>query len=236
MSLEEILNGTLADPEIVNNNFNYLDERITDTVSKIYTNNSNFESKLSNVQNYLNSQINSNITTINNRIDTVIANIETVDKKVDNIVNNPYPKPDMDALIDWENMAFKANVADVRNINNTTTGIKAYGGDHSLLRNGDIYLKEEFTKYQRIMVVWTDDRGSYYNSTVLETWLLDYLLNQSKGITSLINSQYANYYWGVWGYNYSITQSNVTYKTNKKFFLCNGQQNCGIVEIYGLKE
>lgn len=57
MSLEEILNGTLADPEIVNNNFSYLDERITDTVSKIYTNNSGFESKLSTLANTLNDTV-----------------------------------------------------------------------------------------------------------------------------------------------------------------------------------
>ena len=57
MSIVPIKYESLADPEIVNNNFSYLDERITDTVSKIYTNSSGFESKLSTLANTLNEKI-----------------------------------------------------------------------------------------------------------------------------------------------------------------------------------
>lgn len=44
MALTKIEFGSLADPEIVNNNFEYLDEKITDASSKIYINNANLES------------------------------------------------------------------------------------------------------------------------------------------------------------------------------------------------
>lgn len=36
----------MADPKAVNDNFEYLDGRITDTAQKIYTNNSSYDSKL----------------------------------------------------------------------------------------------------------------------------------------------------------------------------------------------
>ena len=47
MALTKIEFGSLADPEIINNNFEYLDEKLTDTSSKIYTNNSSLESMIS---------------------------------------------------------------------------------------------------------------------------------------------------------------------------------------------
>jgi len=236
MPLVEIQNGSLADPDIVNGNFDYLDDRITDTANRIYTNNTTINSRITNLQTYLEGQISANINVVNGSIDTINEFLDALDARIDELEESPFPIPEKTALIDWENMAFKANVADVRNINNTTTGIKAYGGDYNVLHSGDIYLKEDFTNYERLMVVWCDDSGAVLNSTIIETWALDFLLSQSKGRTSLINQQYAaNYYWGVWGYEYSATISSVQYQTNKKFFFCNGQQNCGIVEIYGLK-
>ena len=48
MSLENIDYGSLASSEVINNNFEYLDERITDTANKIYSNNANLESKIAN--------------------------------------------------------------------------------------------------------------------------------------------------------------------------------------------
>lgn len=44
MALTKIEFGSIADPEVINNNFEYLDEKLTDTSSKIYTNNSSLES------------------------------------------------------------------------------------------------------------------------------------------------------------------------------------------------
>lgn len=44
MTITKIEFGSIADPEVINNNFEYLDEKLTDTSSKIYTNNSSLES------------------------------------------------------------------------------------------------------------------------------------------------------------------------------------------------
>lgn len=230
MTIQRIEYGSLADSELINSNFSELETEISGVGSSISTLQSNISS--------VNSTLNSSINTLSGRVDTLdsaISDASTGLTAIATKLDNLYNLPDMTAIIDWETMAFKANVADVRNINNTTTGIKAYGGDYGQLHSGDIYLTEDFTNYKKIMVVWTDDSGSYYNATILETWLLDYLLSQSKGRTSLIHQQYAaNYYWGIYGYQYKQTISNVEYKTTKTFLFCNGQQNCGIVEIFGL--
>lgn len=55
--LEKILTGSVASSSLLNNNFNYLDERITDTVSKLYTNNSSFDSKIATVGSNLTAQV-----------------------------------------------------------------------------------------------------------------------------------------------------------------------------------
>lgn len=47
MAITKIEFGSIADPEVINNNFEYLDEKLTDTSSKIYTNNSSLESMVS---------------------------------------------------------------------------------------------------------------------------------------------------------------------------------------------
>lgn len=230
MTIQRIEYGSLADSELINSNFSELETEISGVGSSISTLQSNISS--------VNSTLNSNINTLSGRVDALdsaISDASTGLTAIATKLDNLYNLPDMTALIDWDTMAFKANVADVRNINNTTTGIKAYGGDYGLLRSGDIYLKEDFTNYKKIMVVWTDDGCNYYNATILETWFLDYLLSQSKGRTSLINQQFnGNYYWAVWGYDYSYVYSNVTYQTTKQYFSVNGQQNCGMIEIFGL--
>lgn len=51
MALTKIEFGSLADPDVVNNNFEYLEEMITDTSAKIYTNNASLESKISTLSN-----------------------------------------------------------------------------------------------------------------------------------------------------------------------------------------
>lgn len=61
MALTKIEFGSLADPEIVNNNFEYLDEKITDASSKIYNNNADLES-------LINSQISTTFTQLSTKI------------------------------------------------------------------------------------------------------------------------------------------------------------------------
>lgn len=53
--------GQLADPEVINKNFKYLEDKITEVSSKIYTNNSNLSSQIetlnTNILNNINSKL-----------------------------------------------------------------------------------------------------------------------------------------------------------------------------------
>ena len=46
MTITKIEFGSIADPEVINNNFEYLDEKVTETSSKIYMNNASLESQI----------------------------------------------------------------------------------------------------------------------------------------------------------------------------------------------
>ena len=91
MALTKIINGTLADPEVVNENFEYLEEMITDTAAKIYTNNTSLESKFSTLSNSLNSKIDDFSDAISGDITTDINNLKNnvsdINNKVTNIFN-----------------------------------------------------------------------------------------------------------------------------------------------------
>lgn len=90
MSLEEIRNGSLADPDVINNNFKYLDDRITDAENKIYTNNANFESKISTLNNNINlnnKNLDEKIKSINEDISSVENNLSSTNEKLTNIFN-----------------------------------------------------------------------------------------------------------------------------------------------------
>lgn len=89
MSVEKIRFGSLADPDIINQNFSFIEDLINETTAKIYTNNSSLESKISTLDNSINKQvkdlsdkltggitedisnINSNISQINTRINSI---------------------------------------------------------------------------------------------------------------------------------------------------------------------
>jgi hypothetical protein len=67
MTITRIEFGSIADPEIINNNFEYLDEKVTETSSKIYMNNASLES-----------QIASQALTFNENITSIIQKIYPV--------------------------------------------------------------------------------------------------------------------------------------------------------------
>lgn len=146
-------------------------------------------------------------------------------------------KANMVPLIDWERMASIGGTTATAlktEINKAATGVQAYSGNNRTLHYGDIYLKDDFTNFPRIMIVSTDNGGNYRESTVYDTWELDWLLSQgpssSSGKTNLIKLEGRR--WDVYSYNYV----NGAFKSNTKFFYTNNnsQQNCGIIEIYGL--
>ena len=226
----------------MNNNFNYLDGRINSTNASVETVVANVNSSLINMQNFLEASISAQISALINNVSSSIENLNEFTQALDERIEEleQCQEPTKTALIDWDKMALIANTtvdALKKQINNTTTGISAYGGNHSALHYGDIYLKEDFTNYPRIMVVYTDDNGTLIQAKVWESWVLDYLLSQSKGKTSITGNNHSyDLYWNVYGYEYKQTISGVEYNSKKDFFFCNNNQNCGIVEIYGLGE
>lgn len=88
-ALTKIENGSLADPEVVNLNFEYLDEQITDTAAKIYTNNTSLESKIATLSDNTNKQI-EDLTEqltggITENITDLNKNITSINTKINNI-------------------------------------------------------------------------------------------------------------------------------------------------------
>lgn len=165
--------------------------------------------------------------------------------------------PTMTALVDWSamnialygtdsNVDFTTYVDGVqktvsiprcKNLRNTTRNIFAYGGDESNTSsgtnrpfyNGDIILKADYTQYDKILIVGTDDDCNLIWNRIWDTWELQYFLEHAYAI-ALFNNQVS--YWEVYGCKRQGTNSRQI-STNTRWYRYN--QNCGIVEIYGLK-
>lgn len=108
--------------------------------------------------------------------------------------------PTLVALIDWDTMKTRNGGTDVRNINNTSTGIKAYGGDSSFpttsggsdSRKGTIMLKESYTLYDKILVVSSSDSGNIAKYTIFNVWELQKAL--SEGYRFYLSDDDADYW------------------------------------------
>ena len=137
-------------------------------------------------------------------------------------------QPTMTALIDWNTMKSTNGGTDVRNINNTTTGIKAYSGDATSLNNGDIILKSSYENYDALLVEYTSDTGDVHASMLIPMWKFKFDMN-TKGITRLVSDEYN--YWDVRGRNYATRPSTATRINIGSAYI---PQNCGIIEIYGV--
>ena len=133
-------------------------------------------------------------------------------------------QPTMTALIDWNTMKSTNGGTDVRNINNTKTGIKAYGGDDTSLNDGDIILKSSYENYDALFVEYTNDEGTFHASTLIPMWKFKFDMN-TKGATWLVSD--VHNYWNVRGRNHATRPSTAT-RINIS------AQNCGIIEIYGV--
>lgn len=75
MALTEILNGELADAEVVNANFNYLDERIDNTAASITTNNTMLLSQISTLSSNTTSSLNTLDTRVTSEVNSIKTNI-----------------------------------------------------------------------------------------------------------------------------------------------------------------
>lgn len=145
--------------------------------------------------------------------------------------------PTLVALIDWDTMKTRKGGTDVRNINNTSTGIKAYGGDSSFpttsggsdSRKGTIMLKESYTLYDKILVVSSSDSGNIAKYTIFNVWELQKAL--SEGYKFYLSDDDANY-WVIFS---GVQSGTTTHPLSTDTIWYTEVQNSSIVEIYGVK-
>lgn len=145
--------------------------------------------------------------------------------------------PTLVALIDWDTMKTRNGGTDVRNINNTSTGIKAYGGDSSFpttsggsdSRKGTIMLKESYTLYDKILVVSSSDSGNIAKYTIFNVWELQKAL--SEGYKFYLSDDDADY-WVIFS---GVQSGTTTHPLSTDTIWYTEVQNSSIVEIYGVK-
>lgn len=145
--------------------------------------------------------------------------------------------PTLVALIDWDTMKTRNGGRDVRNINNTSTGIKAYGGDSSFpttsggsdSRKGTIMLKESYTLYDKILVVSSSDSGNIAKYTIFNVWELQKAL--SEGYRFYLSDLDADY-WVIFS---GVQSGTTTHPLSTDTIWYTEVQNSSIVEIYGVK-
>lgn len=145
--------------------------------------------------------------------------------------------PTLVALIDWDTMKTRNGGTDVRNINNTSTGIKAYGGDSSFpttsggsdSRKGTIMLKESYTLYDKILVVSSSDNGNIEKYTIFNVWELQKAF--SEGYRFYLSDDDAGY-WVIFS---GVQSGTTTHPLSTDTIWYTEVQNSSIVEIYGVK-
>lgn len=145
--------------------------------------------------------------------------------------------PTLVALIDWDTMRTRNSGTDVRSINNTSTGIKAYGGDYSFpttsggsdSRKGTIMLKESYTLYDKILVVGSNDGGTIEKYTIFNVWELQKAF--SEGYRFYLSND-DGCYWIIYS---GIQSGTTTHPLSTETIWYNETQNCSIIEIYGVK-
>lgn len=145
--------------------------------------------------------------------------------------------PTLVALIDWDTMKTRNGGTDVRNINNTARGIKAYGGDSrfpttsggSDNRQSTIMLKESYMLYDKILLVGSNDNGYYCQYELYDVWELQKAF--SEGYSFRLNLSNSTY-WIVLSGVQSGTSTHLL-STDTIWYI--DEQNSSIVEIYGVK-
>ena len=142
-----------------------------------------------------------------------------------------YEAPTITALINWELMATENNGVDARNIRNAESGVIACGGDNtskSGYGKSCILMKQVYTDFDKLLVLGCDDVGSFCTRQVFDKWELDLMFANSLSF-NIINDQGIS--WRIFGgkkgtYAGELSAGKV-WRTHS--------QNCGIVEIYGIK-
>lgn len=129
-------------------------------------------------------------------------------------------------LIDWERMKQENGGQDVRNIINTAAGIVAYGGDTNFggrYPKGTIILKQSYKNFDKILVCCTNDGGDYSYSKVWDKWELEFVFANSFRFEIAISR---HSHWQIRGNNIASLSTETLWRGY--------EQNCGVVEIYGI--
>lgn len=177
-----------------------------------------------------NTSFNKNLASVGNN-DIALVKTDLLDKLAGNTT------PTLVALVDWDTMKIRNGGTDVRNINNTAAGIKAYGGDYSFpttaggsdSRIGTIMLKESYTLYDKILVIGTNDNGDWNCYRVFDVWKLQKCFENGYRFTILGES-------GVYWYIYtSVANGTEKHLLSTDTIWYMQDQNGGIQEIYGIK-
>lgn len=127
-------------------------------------------------------------------------------------------------LINFDYMERVATNPPVLNINNTTSGIKAYGGDNTFsdpaLTGSVILLTGSYRLYSRIDVHYTNDAG---DNEYVASWTRSEFFNAMTGISpfDITKGQTTGIHWNI----------NPSASTTTK--LVSSGQNCGIITITG---
>ena len=139
--------------------------------------------------------------------------------------------PTITALINWELMATENNDVDARNLRNTESGVIACGGDNtskSGYGKSCILLKQVYTDFDKILVLGCDDACSFCTRQVFDKWELDLMFANSLTFNIVDNN---GAIWRIFGGKKGTFAGELSagkvWRTHS--------QNCGIVEIYGIK-
>lgn len=139
----------------------------------------------------------------------------------------------MKSIIDWERMKSLNNGVDVRNLRNTSSGIIAYGGDAEgyNFHHGDIYLSEDFTTFDKILIISTPDDAVTRAVRCYDVCFFDYIMNQPGAVEiGVANNNF-------WQINSKVQTAALgrsgMVSTNTFFALFN--QNTAIIDIIGIK-
>ena len=139
----------------------------------------------------------------------------------------------MKSIIDWERMKSLNNGVDVRGTVNSQTGIIAYGGDATgyNFHRGDIYLSEDFTTFDKILVIITNDTGLYRVVNEYDVCVLDYLMSQPGPIDIGTNND------NIWQINPRVPTAELGLSgiVSTNTLLAVNNQNSAIIDIIGIK-
>lgn len=165
--------------------------------------------------------------------------ITKLTKSLDIIPNLTSVKPEITPLIDWEQMKIDNGGNDVRNITVNHTGgkEKAYSGDMELLTQkykspgkGTIIMKQSYRNFDAILIRRCNDDGFQQTPRIIPTWLLDYQFVSGSNV-SLFHEDIG---WNLLPFN-RPPEYGTNINPSTELIWQTWWQNCGIIEIYGIK-